>query len=28
VYARLMPVFEQTYRSLVGVYEELARLAL
>jgi xylulokinase len=27
VYARLMPVFEKTYRSLVGVYDDLAKLS-
>jgi len=26
LYARLMPVFEKTYHSLIGVYEDLARL--
>jgi xylulokinase len=27
VYNRLMPVFEKTYRSLVEVYDELAKLS-
>ena len=26
LYARLMPTFEKTYRSLIDVYEDLARL--
>jgi xylulokinase len=26
VYSRLMPVFEKTYRSLVEVYDDLAKL--